>query len=234
MWIGEPVLTLDHDSAVMGAAMSDDGAALATWDRGGLNLWHGESAYSAEARDTVDNLRQRGLTSPDVIAALTDGGAINPATRREALKYAAGLGDSPLTLTSAAKKVAVDPGRLPDAYRRAVTLAEAGIRAAPGDAGGFLHTALGAAYYRLGRYDEALASLQTAAKLNPFPDPANLAFTAMVQQRLGQPEPARRTLERLEALDREREFPGDLPPDQKAALGREAASIVRGPVEQAK
>ena len=134
VWIGEPVLTLDHDSAVMGAAMSADGATLATWDRGGLNLWHGESAYSVEARNTVDVLRERGLTSLDVISALTADRAINPDVRRDALKYAAALGDSPSVLSYAARKLAFVPGRQPDAYRRAVTLAEAGVRAAPGDA----------------------------------------------------------------------------------------------------
>ena len=107
VWIGEPVLTLDHDSAVMGAAMSADGATLATWDRGGLNLWHGESAYSVEARHTVDVLRERELTSLDVISALTADRAINPDVRRDALKYAAALGDSPGVLSHGCQEARV-------------------------------------------------------------------------------------------------------------------------------
>ena len=229
VWIGEPVLTLDHDSAVLGAAMSADGATIATWDRGGVNLWHGESAYSFDARDRVDVLRERGLTSLEVISALTADRAINPGVRRDAVKYAAALGDSPRALDSAAWKLAFVPGRQPDAYRRAVTLAEAAVRSAPGDPGGFRHRALGAAYYRVGRYADALNSLQTAARLNFFKtDSANLAFTAMAQQRLGQPELARRALESFEALPKKQETPLDLPPDQRTALGREAASVVRG------
>jgi eukaryotic-like serine/threonine-protein kinase len=230
VWIGEPVLTLDTDSAVSGVAMSADGATLATWDRGGLNLWHGESAYSFEGRDRVDVLRERGLTSLDVISALTADRAINPDVRRDALKYAAALGDSPSVLSYTARKLAFVPERQPDAYRRAVMLAEAGVRAAPGDdVSGSLHTVLGAAYYRVGRYADALNSLQTAARLNPNPSSANLAFTAMSQQRLGQPELARRALERFEARAKEQEVPLDgVPLDQRTALGREAASVVRG------
>ena len=221
-------LTLDHNSAVLGIAMSADGATIATWDRGGLNLWHAESAYSFEARDRVDLLRDRELTSLDLISALTADRAINPDVRRDALKYAAALGDHPSVLGYAARKLAFVPGRQPDAYRRAVTLAEAGVRGAPGDAGGSLHTVLGAAYYRVGRYADALNSLQTAARLNPQPDFANLAFTAMAQQRLGQPELARRALERFEALAKEPENPWNLPLELRTALGREAASVVRG------
>jgi WD40 repeat protein/serine/threonine protein kinase len=229
VWIGEPVLTLDHDTAVIRAAMSADGATLATWDRGGLNLWHGESAYSVEARHTVDVLRDRELTSLDVISALTADRAINPDVRRDALKYAAALGDSPSVLSQAAMKLAFVPGRQPEAYRRAVTLAESGVRGAPGDARGSLHTVLGAAYYRVGRYADAINSLQIGTRLNPESDSANLAFTAMAQQRLGQPELARRALERFETLTKEQEIPRDgVPLDQRTALGREAASVVRG------
>jgi tetratricopeptide (TPR) repeat protein len=169
------------------------------------------------------------LTSLDVISALTADRAINPDVRRDALKYAAALGDSSYALSTAARKLAFVPGRQPDAYRRAVTLAEAGVRAEPGDVHGSLHTVLGAAYYRVGRYADALNCLQTAARQVLRPGSANLAFTAMAQQRLGQPELARRTLERFEALAKEQEIPLDgVPLDQRTALGREAASVVRG------
>jgi hypothetical protein len=56
----------------------------------------------------------------------------------------------------------------------------------------------------------------------------------MAQQHLGQPDLARRTLERLEALDKDQSFPGDITHEQRTALVSEAASVVRGRIEQAK
>ena len=66
--------------------------------------------------------------------------------------------------------------------------------------GVFLNT-LAAVQYRLGNYDQALATLVRAELLNGArfdgPWPRDLALRAVIQIQLGQTEPARATLDRL-------------------------------------
>jgi tetratricopeptide (TPR) repeat protein len=63
---------------------------------------------------------------------------------------------------------------------------------------------LGAALYRVGAYEEALAALRRAEEANaPRPGeshPADVAFMAVAWQRLGRTEQASIELERLRAL----------------------------------
>jgi hypothetical protein len=74
-------------------------------------------------------------------------------------------------------------------------------------------TALGAAHYRLGRYQEALETLKQASEEEKLV-PANLAFQAMAQHRLARAEAARATLARLRNLIRQ-------PPGAKDAEARD-------------
>ena len=95
-----------------------------------------------------------------------------------------------------------------------------------------MSTTLGAAYYRVGRYTEALAWLQDGLRLRPrfaTPGKANLAFIAMANQRLGQTEGARRELERLESILRADRYVGFSIRSDEITLAAEAASVVRGP-----
>jgi hypothetical protein len=82
---------------------------------------------------------------------------------------------------------------------------------------GPLHTVLGMAYYRVGRYADALNSLQTAERLIPIQTSLDLAFTAMSQQQLGHPELARRVLEEFEAIAREQRMGPGIPLDERTA-----------------
>ena len=82
-----------------------------------------------------------------------------------------------------------DPGQ-PDAiYQRGLRLAEAACRLEP-DNGFYLNT-LGVAQYRSGLVAEALATLTRSNDLNKEKEPADLAFLALAQSRLGQSEKAR-------------------------------------------
>ena len=81
---------------------------------------------------------------------------------------------------------------------RAVALAERACQLIP-DKSAYL-TILGMAQYRLGRYEEALKTLERADKLNSagtISTPRDLAFRAMTQHRLGRKEEAKKTFERL-------------------------------------
>ena len=94
-----------------------------------------------------------------------------------------------------------------------------------------MSTTLGAAYYRIGRYTEALAWLRDGLRFRPrfsTPGKANLAFTAMANQRLGRTEDARRELERLESIIKADRDIGFMIPSEEITLAEEAASVVRG------
>ena len=92
-------------------------------------------------------------------------------------------------------------------YRQALRQAEAACRLSP-DNGTYLNT-LGVAQYRAGKYADAVATLTRSDQLNSRgPDgsiPADMAFLALAQYRLGHIEKARGTLGRLhEAMKRPR------------------------------
>ena len=233
VWIGEPLLTLEHESAVRGVSLSADGSTLATWDLAGLRVWNSQSAYGVEARLTADVLRDGGLTSVEAVATLRADSSMNPAIQREALKYVVARGDDPYELIAQAMRIASVPGQALDAYKKAVTLAESARQIAPWLPRGGVGTALGASYYRAGRYSEALSALLGARRLRLDEEPDDLAFTAMVNQRLGRRDEARRALEQLEGLLKDRTKP-IVRNETITALTKEAASIVRGPLVQPK
>ena len=157
----------------------------------------------------------------------------NTAPQREALRYTDAHGDNPEELrgTSVVHRVRCRPSvrRLRDG---AVTLAESAQQGAPYLPGGSVSTTLGAAYYRVGRYTEALGWLQDGLRLRPrfsTVDPVNVAFIAMAHQRLGQTEEARRQLERLESILAASREIGFRIRSEAIALAAEADSVVRGP-----
>jgi WD40 repeat protein/serine/threonine protein kinase len=230
-WTGEPLLTLELENAVQGLAMSADGTTLATLDTS-LHVWNTEPLHSAETRLTADLLREGGMTSTEAISTLRTDSPTNAAQQREALKYVAAHGDNPEELRARAWHIVSGAGRTPDAYARAMTLAESAQQGAPYLPGGSVSTTLGATYYRVGRYTEALAWLHDGLRLRPrfaTMDSANLAFIAMAHHRLGQIDEAHRELKRLESiLSAARELKGGIRHEQ-ITLAAEAASVVRGP-----
>src|SRR5262249_14997768 len=97
-------------------------------------------------------------------------------------------------------------GAEPAAYRRAQQQAEISCRLLPFE--GSHQTTLGMAQYRLGQYQEALATLTHADELNQALHgrsvPADLALLAMTRYRLGENDRARETWARLrEAVAKE-------------------------------
>lgn len=103
--------------------------------------------------------------------------------------------EDPTLLNEKCWEVVSRPGASESAYRTAVRWAETACRIAPKD-GSYLNT-LGVAQYRLGRYNDALATLTRSNALNGGRDPWDLAFLAMAQHRLGRTEEVRRTLSEL-------------------------------------
>ena len=115
VWIGEPLLTLEHENAVQALAMSTDGTTIATLDTS-LHLWNGGALPSAEARLTAELLRERWMT-------LQEGSSTS--------RYADAHGDNPEELRVLAWYTVSAAGRPFETYTRAVTLAESAQQGAP-------------------------------------------------------------------------------------------------------
>jgi tetratricopeptide (TPR) repeat protein len=155
--------------------------------------WAGRlQAEAAHVKALLDKL----LLKEEVIATLRADGSLSEAVRQRALGLAERLQENPAHLNNASWRVVRQPGQSLDAYRRALRQAEVACRLAPQN-GNYLNT-LGVAQYRLGQYQEALATLTRSDQLrSKGSHPADLAFLAMAQHQLGQKEQAQATLARL-------------------------------------
>ncbi|MGO9468792.1 MAG: hypothetical protein ACLQIB_04055 [Isosphaeraceae bacterium] len=116
---------------------------------------------------------------------------------------------------------------LPADYLRAVRLAEAACEVNPFN-GLYLNT-LGVARYRAGQYRNALDDLNRSFELNApryrGPLPADMAFVATAQHRLGQFVEARKTLEQLRVVMKKQ--PGRADSESTAFLEEAVALIDR-------
>jgi WD40 repeat protein/serine/threonine protein kinase len=101
-------------------------------------------------------------------------------------------------LISASTAVVRNAGADSAAYQRALRQAEAVCEVRPGNVK-CLNT-LGIAYYRVGKYQEALDTLGRCNKLRKEPIPEDLAFLTMAQHHLGRTDQARATLARLQEV----------------------------------
>ena len=137
------------------------------------------------------------------------------------------MSDDPAFLNKTSWSIVVQPDRSPEDYRRAAQYAQAACRLVPQEST-FIST-LGVARYRAGQYREALADLDRSLELNS-PQyggaiPADLAFVAMTQHRLGQNAEALMTLGRLrEAMSRQ-PWSDD---DESEAFSDEANALIAG------
>src|SRR5262249_28252555 len=120
------------------------------------------------------------------------------------------------------------PGATPDQYRQALNRAEAVCQLEP-DNGFYLNT-LGAAQYRVGQYEAALATLTRSDRLNAAQFkkslPADLAFLAMTQHQLGRNEQAQATLTLLRGAVKQ--SPRTTSAEDQALL-TEAEALLTGP-----
>ena len=118
-------------------------------------FWRDRVRKQAEQR--VVSLFSEPLFRPEVLARLRADPALGEPVRREALALAERYVQFPMILNGASRDVAGRPGAEPAAYRLAVERAEIACRLMPFE--GPYQTTLGMAYYRMRRYDEAIATL---------------------------------------------------------------------------
>jgi WD40 repeat protein/tetratricopeptide (TPR) repeat protein/tRNA A-37 threonylcarbamoyl transferase component Bud32 len=134
---------------------------------------------------------------------------------------------TPATAGTIAWVCALGPDGVTD-YAPLLRLAEAVLAKAEAQARPGALLILGAALYRAGRYQEALARLEEHLTANSSPpQPQTWAFLAMAHQRLGHADQARRCLDKIPAT-----VPADGQPFWTALevdlLRREAEALVRG------
>jgi hypothetical protein len=167
----------------------------------------------------------------EVAAAVRRDPTITEAVRQEALAWVEPYGRM-LVRAEAAKNadalndanwaVVRRPGADASAYERSLRQAETACHLGPDNLNS-LNT-LGVAYYRVGKYQEAIATLGRCDKLRKESVPHDLAFLAMAQQQLGQKEQARATLERLRQVMKKWQWTNNV--DAQAFL-REAEDVLK-------
>jgi WD40 repeat protein len=186
-----------------------DSRAWYVWD---LTPSDSEKSVQREALGVVRFHLRRASSEKDFLDRIVHDQTISESVRSVSIVLAAGQWEGESALRETARKDAVRskaqeranklladcwrvvklPGRDSGSYLMALRNAEEALRLAP-DYSEIL-SAVGVAQYRSGRYQDALATLRDHADHSST---VTLAFLAMVQQRLGQSDAARGTLNRL-------------------------------------
>jgi WD40 repeat protein/serine/threonine protein kinase len=192
------------DQAVTSVAFSSDGHRLAAGDDGGfIRLWEtsvspGMQHFRAMKRMVTD-LFGRLLLRVDVLERLRTLRGTSPSRRQDAITFAQTYPEDRVALNNAARALVKLPGGEMSGYRKALRYSQEACQLAPGN--GPALNLVGIAYYRLGNYEQALATLRRAHQMIEahFRDssPSNLAFLAMTQKHIGHAEEAQAELERL-------------------------------------
>jgi WD40 repeat protein/serine/threonine protein kinase len=157
-------------------------------------VWRSQVRY--EAARVVEPLFAKPLLRSEVLATIRADAGLSKLVRQEALKLAETLPENATRLNDASWAVIRQPGGGAAAYQRALRQAEAACRLAPNDAN-YLNT-LGVAYYRVGQYAEAVATLEKSlpGDASNGVDACDLYFLSMCHARLGNAAKARECFER--------------------------------------
>jgi tetratricopeptide (TPR) repeat protein len=202
---GKELISLKgHAGWVTKVAFSPDGQWLASVNRhDSIHLWETIVPLTVQDRRAAHQLvadlfRQMGFRASvlEWLQALT---GMNPTRRQEALTAAQTYPENPETFNNLAWNLVALPDRRMLDYRKAVRYSEAACLLEPKN--GLYLTTLGMAYYRAGSFLKALETLQKSEKIHQaeakVSHPADLAFLAMTQQRLGHAKEARAYLQQL-------------------------------------
>jgi hypothetical protein len=157
-------------------------------------FWRSQVRY--EAARVVEPLFDEPLLRAEVLARIRADAGLSELVRQEALKLVETLPENAARLNEVSGAVVVQPGGDAVAYQRALRQAEAACRLAPNDAN-YLNT-LGVAYYRAGKYLEAVETLEKSLPGNASNglDAMDLYPLAMCHSRLGNIAKARQWFER--------------------------------------
>jgi len=188
----------------------------------------GPALVVVEARQRVQSLFAKLLLREDVVERLRTDVALSEPVRTQALSLAEHHPVDASRLNNTSWQVVSRQDAGPSDYRLALRWAEAACRLAPQESI-FINT-LGVARYRTGQYREALDDLNRSVKLNAprfgGPIPADLAFIAMAQHRLGQAALARKTLEQFSDVMKKPPWSANL---ESRAFLAEATALIGPP-----
>jgi WD40 repeat protein/serine/threonine protein kinase len=187
----------------------------------------GQSRVRQKAENEVRSLFRKPLFRSEVRAQLRAETALSEPVRQEALALAERFVEFPYHLDRASRAVASRAGAEPSAYRLAVQRAEIACRLMPFE--GPYHTTLGMAQYRLGDYQQALATLTRADELNRAaqgsPVPADLALLAMTRYQLRDKERAQASLAQLRETMQQSNWARN---EEAQGLRKEAEGLLAG------
>ena len=209
---GAELMTLYGDSThIRSAVFSPDGRSICVGiEAGGITLWESiEPADGYEprqiansARALVDELYKEHAFYDDVIFELGDDSTISEPVRRVAIQIAnARLWEDADRLHTQIWKVVFSPDHNEKTYREALEKVEKAVSLEP-DRVPFIG-ALGAAQYRLGAYEEALATLARAVKIVDDTNigsergPVAEGLRAMALHQLGRDEEANTAIQKI-------------------------------------
>jgi dipeptidyl aminopeptidase/acylaminoacyl peptidase len=239
---GQQTLTLKvQNCRVASVAFSPDGKRLASGGaEGGFFFAEGIVKVWEAAAPSEEDLRKRRAvvivrelfqtldSQPEVIAHLREDRFISEPFKSELIALAKAQRLDPLELNKKSWEVVRQVNSDAAARERALRQAREACRLEP-DNGLYLNT-LGVALYRAGQYQAALETLTRSEKLNTAAFktvvPADLAFQAMAQQRLGKKEAAQQSLARLRQAAKSPRWANDA---ESQAFLHEAETLVQGP-----
>jgi WD40 repeat protein len=147
-----------------------------------------------QAKDIVRPLFHKPLLRSEVLGALRADDSLNPALRKEALVLAATFPEDGESLHHLCWHLVCRPDAGVAAYERGLRMALASDQVMPPNR--FVNIR-GVAFYRAGKYRQALEALALSNKIRKASNVDDLAFLAMTQHQLGQEVEAQATLARL-------------------------------------
>jgi hypothetical protein len=234
---GQELLTIKgHTWSVDTVCFSPDGTRLAsaqTFDPAYpiVKVWESRPISQDKLRkraliEKVHGLFSRMGLKDVVLHELRVDPWLSETDRRFVLQVAQAHFENPLVGDTLAWEVVRSRGHNKQAYALALQQAQAAPSKMP------IHLlALGAAYYRMGDYTQALQTL-TQSEIKPYGDqPANIAFLAMTQHQLGKKHEAKATLARLRELMKE---PPLAKHTESQGFLREAEELIEGKVAEKK
>jgi len=226
------VLTLRDDKGLRWAGFTPDGGRIFSASADGtVRAWGVRSSRTfkeafekyLELAKNLDVGRSGFRTAADVERFVENDQSREAPVRQTMLEYLKAHGDLDEIDTGAVWDAVKLAGSSERAYREAFATARRLTAVEPSN--GEAWNALGAAQYRLGEFQEALATLDHCQDVGNCPSGRNTAFLTMAHFRLGHVKEARDLLEQLRGRMRSR--PGAPDPDLQALL-REAESVAGG------
>jgi WD40 repeat protein/serine/threonine protein kinase len=201
---GQECLTLKGHTSAQWVAFSPDGQRLALGSRDNtVKIWDArplsdESCRERQALCVFRYLAQTLVLKEEIFEGLQRAKTISEPVRAQALAWLEEYRESPYLLNEASSEVVRRADEIRFVYQLALRQAQVAVRLEPNN-GLYLNT-LGVAQYRLGFFKGTVSTLSKSIELNFRNQPADWAFLAMAQHRLGKKNEAQASLNKLYEL----------------------------------